>query len=145
MRDGVEELLHYCDYIVASEVFARQISNGGVEGALRKLSSYGPKGSVITLGARGCVLEIDDEAVLIPAFSVDAVDTTGAGDVFHGAFSYGVVAGWDIKRICIFANAVAALKCTRVGGRAGIPGYDEVIRFIKKNHPEVEFPPASCD
>jgi len=143
LRAGVEDLLHYCDYIVASEVFARQISSTGVDGALRKLASYGPRASVVTLGARGCALGIDGETVLVPAFEVDAVDTTGAGDVFHGAFAYGVIAGWDLRRTCIFANAVSAMKCTKVGGRAGIPTFDEAVRFIKKSYPELDFPPAT--
>ena len=52
---------------------------------------------------------------------MDVVDTTGAGDVFHGAFLYGLLQGWEAGDILRFANAVSALKCTRLGGRTGIP------------------------
>jgi sulfofructose kinase len=66
-----------------------------------------------------------------PAFKVGVVDTTGAGDVFHGAFSFGLSKGWEIHRIVEFASAVAAIKCTKLGGRAGIPSYDKVIEFLR--------------
>jgi sugar/nucleoside kinase (ribokinase family) len=61
---------------------------------------------------------------------VDVVDTTGAGDVFHGAFLYGLLQGWKAGDILLFANAVSALKCTRLGGRAGIPRPAEVRTFL---------------
>jgi sugar/nucleoside kinase (ribokinase family) len=63
-------------------------------------------------------------------FPVDVVDTTGAGDVFHGAFLYGLLQGWEAGDILRFANAVSALKCTRLGGRAGIPTLTEVQGFL---------------
>ena len=68
-----------------------------------------------------------------------AVDTTGAGDVFHGAFIFGVLKGWDIERICVFSNAVAALKCRRLGGRAGIPDLAEALRFLREAASGMEF------
>jgi sugar/nucleoside kinase (ribokinase family) len=58
------------------------------------------------------------------------VDTTGAGDVFHGAFLYGLLQGWEARDILQFANAVSALKCTCLGGRTGIPRIEEVWRFL---------------
>jgi len=146
LREGVEELCRRCDYIVASEVFARQISRGGtIEEALEKIKSFGPREVVVTLGKRGCAALVDGEVVAFPGFDVDAVDTTGAGDVFHGAFAYGVLAGWDIERVCIFSNAVAALKCTRVGGRAGIPDFNEALSLISSKYPRLDFPPFSAD
>jgi sulfofructose kinase len=65
-----------------------------------------------------------------PAFRVRVVDTTGCGDVFHGAFLYGVLRGWDLRRVARFASAVAALKCRKLGGRAGIPRLGEVEEFL---------------
>jgi sugar/nucleoside kinase (ribokinase family) len=55
---------------------------------------------------------------------------TGAGDVFHGAFLFGLLQGWEARDILVFANAVSALKCTRLGGRARIPGAEEVRAFL---------------
>lgn len=140
LRDGVRELLPLCDYIVASELFAEQITEGGdhIE-ALEAIMDYGPSAAVVTLGERGCVALTEDGMLEVPGFEVDAVDTTGAGDVFHGAFIYGVLEGWDIERICIFSNAVAALKCRNLGGREGIPDLDETMSFLEDAVPDMDF------
>ena len=68
----------------------------------------------------------------LPAFSVEVVDTTGCGDVFHGAFTYGLAQGWDVARNARFASAVAALKCRALGGRTGIPSRAEVEAFLRQ-------------
>ncbi|MEI8190948.1 MAG: PfkB family carbohydrate kinase, partial [candidate division NC10 bacterium] len=62
---------------------------------------------------------------------------TGAGDVFHGAFLYGLLQGWDARDILVFANAVSALKCTRLGGRSGIPRVDDVNAFLRARGIEI--------
>jgi len=86
--------------------------------------------SVVTLGEQGCVCATRDGSFSIPAFDVDVVDTTGAGDVFHGAFSFGLLRGWPLETIARFASAVAAIKCTQLGGRQGIPTLDEAVSFL---------------
>lgn len=140
LRDGVRELLPLCDYIVASELFAEQISDGGsYEKALERIIGYGSRAAVVTLGEKGCVALAGSHLVAVPGFEVEAVDTTGAGDVFHGAFMFGVLKGWDIERICLFSNAVAALKCRRFGGRAGIPDLTETLNFLGKAVPGKKF------
>ena len=141
LREGVVELLPFCDYIVGSELFACQIS-GGKEPlkALDDIMSFGPKAAVITLGERGCVFLSGSERFSVDGFEVGAVDTTGAGDVFHGAFLFGVLQGWDIYRICVFANATAAMKCRMPGGRRGIPDRVEVHAFLSGRSPEMDFP-----
>ena len=139
LREGVEALLPLCDYIVASETFSGQISAGGHTEALERLMAYGPKAAAVTLGPKGCIARAGDLVIESPGFAVDAVDTTGAGDVFHGAFAYGVLEGWDIERICAFSNAVAALKCRRLGGRAGIPSLDEALSFLARRAPHLDF------
>jgi sulfofructose kinase len=65
-----------------------------------------------------------------PGFVVETVDTTGAGDVFHGAFIFGLVAGWEMNRILDFANAMAALNCTKLGARGGIATVEEAERLM---------------
>ena len=140
LRDGVRELLPLCDYIVASELFAGQISDGGDHvAALERIMDYGPRAAVVTLGERGCAALADEGFVEVPGFDVDAVDTTGAGDVFHGAFVFGLLEGWDVERICLFSNAVAALKCRRLGGRAGIPDIEETLDFLREEVPDLGF------
>ncbi|MBI2914347.1 MAG: carbohydrate kinase family protein [Firmicutes bacterium] len=99
-----------------------------------KLLSYGPRMVVVSDGARGCVLGTDGEAVRIPAYRVDVVDTTGAGDAFHGGLSFGLLKGWDLARTGRFANACGALCCMRVGARA-MARLEEVWAFLGTAEP----------
>lgn len=85
-----------------------------------------------TNGAKGVSFRNGGEAHRIPAFNVDIVDTLGAGDVWHGAFALALGEGETEMAAIRFANAVAAIKCTRFGGRAGTPGRDEVAEFLRK-------------
>jgi sulfofructose kinase len=141
LREGVRDLLPLCDYIIASEHFAEQISGGKSLGrALETIRSFGPKASVVTLGEKGCAFLSGADVVEVPGFAVKAVDTTGAGDVFHGAYLFAVLEDLDTMRACIFANAVAALKCRRLGGRAGIPSLSETLAFLSRERPDIDFP-----
>ena len=72
-----------------------------------------------------------------PAFLVDAVDSNGSGDVFHGAFAFSAVSGYNYEKCCVFSSAVSALKCTKLGAREGVPTYDETINFLKENNYEL--------
>ncbi|MCK4237429.1 MAG: sugar kinase [Candidatus Krumholzibacteria bacterium] len=140
LRSGVKELLPLCDYIVASEVFAEQISGGkGVEDSLRAIFSFDPRAAVVTLGEQGCAALSDEGMIEVEGFEVTSVDTTGAGDVFHGAFLFAVLQGWDLYRACVFSNAAAAMKCRRLGGRAGIPNVEEVFKFLGRARPDIGF------
>ncbi|MFV9672701.1 MAG: PfkB family carbohydrate kinase, partial [Acidimicrobiia bacterium] len=85
----------------------------------------------VTIGARGTLWLDDGAAVHTPSHPVAAVDTLGAGDVYHGAFALGVAEKRPLPEIILRASATAALKCTRFGGREGIPSRDEVDEFIK--------------
>lgn len=97
-----------------------------------KLLALGPATVAVTQGAEGCLISNRKERVHVPAFKVDVVDTTGAGDAFMGGLSYGILQRWDFVRVGTFANACAALCCTKVGARA-MARYDEVVAFIQKS------------
>ena len=86
--------------------------------------------AAVTLGARGVLLRTEGGLVHVPAPRVDAVDTTGAGDAFHGAYLVGIAETGDPIAAARFACAVAALKCTRLGGRAGLPSRADVQAFV---------------
>jgi sulfofructose kinase len=87
----------------------------------------------VTDGENG-VFWTDGEAIChTPAFKVDVVDTLGAGDAWHGAFALGLAEGMGEEAAVRYACAVAALKCTRFGGRSGIPNRSEVERFLEGN------------
>ncbi len=100
----------------------------------RKLLKMGPSIVAITMGANGCLLASKDQIVHVPAFTVKPVDTTGAGDAFMGGLSYGLLQKWDLERVGAFANACAALCCTKVGARA-MSRYNEVVSFIREQRP----------
>jgi ribokinase len=136
VREGMIELAHICDYVVCSEEFARELMINSVtfdpEKAIRYIKSFGAKAATITLGDKGSITVSGDDLFYSPAFNVEVVDTTGAGDVFHGGYIYGLMQKWDIKEVVRFASAFAALKCRKSGGRAGIPDLEEVKGLIKK-------------
>jgi sugar/nucleoside kinase (ribokinase family) len=89
----------------------------------------------VTLGVQGAMALDGDRLVHVPAFSVEAVDTTGAGDVFRGSFIYGYLNGWPLEETIRFANAAAAVSCTRLGAMASVPSLEEAARFLAKGEP----------
>jgi len=129
---GVERLLEQTDILIPSEEFA--LGHTGcetVEEAAKKLfAAYRPKVVVITRGKAGGILYDGKTVTAYPAFPVEAVDTNGSGDVFHGAFAFGLTKGWDYYRCCVFASAVAALKCTGLGARQSVPTYEATLDFL---------------
>ncbi|SMC21953.1 ribokinase [Desulfacinum hydrothermale DSM 13146] len=122
LRDGMLELARLSDHFITSEAFARSLMGGpDPEGACRKLAELGPEVVGVTLGPRGSLFFCRGAFLRQPADSIEAVDTTGCGDVFHGAYVHGLLSGWDLKRRVRFASWAAAQAATRLGGRAGIP------------------------
>lgn len=127
-----EELFRLTDVLIVAERYGREITGrADIPGILAGLARLGPRCVGVTSGERGATLRYRAETVHAPAFPVEAVDTTGAGDVFHGAFLYGLLQAWEARDILVFANAVSALKCTRLGGRTGIPRVPEVQDFLR--------------
>ena len=134
LRDGVPELLPYVDILIASEKFARQYSGlDDLEQALRKLGEVGAKVTGVTMGDRGSMVLDGGNILHCPAFRIKPVDTTGAGDVYHAAFGVRYLETRDLAECMRFASAVSALKCFKLGGRAGIPSRAEVDKFLKEN------------
>lgn len=141
VRPGVRELLGHVDVLVASHRFAQEYAGeGDAMAAARAMLKGRIRISVVTNGEHGCACATADESFEVPSFKVDVVDTTGAGDVFHGAFSFGLARGWDVRTTATFASAVAAIKCTRLGGRQGIPTFEQAVSFLSEHGARV--PPA---
>jgi sulfofructose kinase len=133
-RKNIGDILPYVDHLVVSNRFSIDFTQEVDPGnAALKLAHMGFKSVVITSGAKGCLGATSDGLFYQQeAFDVEVVDTTGAGDVFHGGYIYGLVQGWELPKILEFASAVAAIKCTRLGGRRGIPELEEVEDLINK-------------
>ena len=132
LRRGVEKVFPYVDHLIVSKRFACGfVETSDPFVACRGLMKRGFRTVVVTIGEGGCICGSDDKLFHSPGFKVKVVDTTGAGDVFHGAFIYGLLKRWSLKRVARFANACAAMKCRKLGGRAGIPTLREVEDFTK--------------
>lgn len=134
LRDGVTELLPYVTILITSELFARQYSGEeDLEKALLKLGEIGAPVTGLTMGEHGSLLLDNGKILHCPAFKIKPVDTTGAGDVFHAAFGVRYLETQDLMECARFASAVSAIKCLKLGGRAGIPNRKEVDEFLKNN------------
>ncbi len=127
---GTKELAPMIDYLVASARFARDFAGtADMQRALAILSETAPC-VVITLGENGLLWKRKEQSGKLPAFPVEARDTTGAGDVFHGAFALGVARSMEFTSLLRYASAAAAVSCTRIGARKGIPTTEDVRRLL---------------
>lgn len=134
LYEGVENLLPYADILIPSEEFALGHTGAKTaEEAIRILyERYGSELVVITQGKRGGIRYDGTSVEAYPATPAVVIDSNGAGDVFHGAFAFAYGKGFDSGKCCLFASAVSALKCTKLGARRGVPYYDEVIKYLKE-------------
>jgi sulfofructose kinase len=133
LYSGVEVLLENVDFLVSSKEFPARLT--GEEDLLKALPAIqkklGNRLTAATLGRDG-VLAWDGECFhYFPAYVVDAVDTTGAGDVFHGAFVYAQLAGWAVDEQLAFSCAAAALNCKAMGARGGIAPLAQIRELMR--------------
>ena len=133
LRDGTLELIPGVDILIASESFADAFAGADVprQKVLECLRELGPKQVVITLGAKGSIGLDQGRVVRQEAYPVVSRDTTGAGDVYHGAYIFGFLQGWSMARCMAFASAAAALKCRNGGGWDGIPDLRAIQNLMK--------------
>ncbi|KPJ97943.1 MAG: carbohydrate kinase [Desulfobacterales bacterium SG8_35] len=130
IHSGTEALAGLVDYLVCSERFGLDFTGeSGEERALARLGSYAPN-VIITLGERGLVWKNARGSGRLEAFKVRAVDTTGAGDVFHGALAACLAQKKEWLASLSYASAAGALCCTKIGARLGIPTKVEVEDFL---------------
>jgi len=123
------ELIANADHVLFSQASLRLMTGtDDMPLALRQAVSLAANAQVIgvTVGGEGCLLLENDTLTAVPGLKVDVVDTLGAGDVFHGAYALAIAENASVAAAARFANAAAALKCTRHGGRAGSPVRHEV-------------------
>ena len=136
---GVDALLPLIDYLITSRDIPGRITG---ESDLRKSlaavrSKYGARLTAATLGQEGVLAYDGARFHYAPAFRVDTIDTTGAGDIFHAGFIYGLLRGWPLPRQLEFACAAAALNCTGIGARGHIAPLAEIEHLITtgQHHP----------
>ena len=136
---GVEALLENVDYLLASRDFPTRLT--GHSDLLKSLPQlhrqHGCRVTGVTLGQQGTLAWDGSEFHYSPAYRVNTVDTTGAGDIFHGAFVYALLQGWPLGRSLEFSCAAAALNCTAVGARAGLEPV-EAIERLRRHGPRLQ-------
>lgn len=133
LRKGTLDLLSRVDILIASEPVADALVGAEAprQKALEELRELGPRQVVITLGAKGSIGLDQGGIVRQDVFPVVSMDTTGAGDVYHGAYIYGLFQGWNMAECMAFASAASALKCMSGGGWRGIPDIQAIDDLMK--------------
>ena len=119
LHSGTLSLMDRVDYLVCSEKFAHQFSGDSIT-ALTRLAELS-KVVVITQGERGLIWQRGHESGKLEAFPVTSIDSTGAGDAFHGAFAVAIASGMNWLDVLRYASAAGALCCTKTGARTGLP------------------------
>jgi sulfofructose kinase len=140
---GFDRVLPLVDYLIASSEFpGRWTSLEDPFAALAAIQErYDMRVAAMTLGSHGALARVEGRFIYSPGFVVDCVDTTGAGDVFHGAFCYSLLQKMPLAEVLEFSNAMAALNCTGSGARGHIAGVNEVrlamARGERRSLPEI--------
>jgi len=132
VHEGTRLLADKVDYLVCSKKFALDFSNHADDDEALETLSRVNQNVVITLGNKGVIWKTPSGNGKLPAFPVKSVDTTGAGDAFHGAFALCLARGRPWEETLKFSSAVAALSCTKIGARRGLPYRDEVDQFFAR-------------
>lgn len=126
LRDGMLEMAGMSDCFIVSETFSNSLSDDHFE-TCRILSGLGCRFVGVTLGERGYIAIVDGRLIQRPAYNVNAIDTTGCGDIFHAGVTYGIIHGWEAEKCLDLGAWAAAMVSTKIGGRKGIPSHKELI------------------
>lgn len=130
-RAVFDRLLPLTDHAIFSETALARYAGAAIEPALAEVVARGCRVAAVTRGAAGAKWLMDGRLRTTPAVAVEAIDTVGAGDVFHGAYAFALGGGLTMPDAMGFAALAAALKCMRPGARAGIPTLDDCLSFLR--------------
>lgn len=134
-REALGGLLKLTDYAIFSAAALREFADDrSDQKRLERILSLGPLHAGVTLGAEGYLWREREAHGHVPGFDVNVTDTTGAGDAFHGVFALMIAEGRPKHESARFSTAAAALKCTRLGSRAGLPTRPELERFLARHN-----------
>lgn len=137
------ELCKYVKYIICSKGFASAVSgikidfnnpNSLVNAYSALLNKFPNRNIIVTLGEKGAMYTANNQIKVMPGLKVNAVDTTGAGDIFAGAFVYGTSKDYDIEKCITFANIAAGLSVIKIGGKPSVPEIDDVMKYFNQKY-----------
>lgn len=139
-RESTMQVAKEVDYLVCSEDFARQYTGTAINlndpkkacELFDEIEKINQKHAVITLGEKGLLYRSDGKITHMPAFKVKAIDTNGAGDIFHGAFAYGIKQGLDLYEVLKISSMASAISVQSLGGQSSIPQLTKVISELQK-------------
>lgn len=137
LKKGTLELCYHVDYVVCSNDFAKEFTKinfeytdlDSIKEVYEILKEEFRTNIVITLESHGSFTKIDEEYVLVPSISVKCVDSTGAGDIYHGAFTYFISHGYSLYDAMRLSNITGALSVRHIGSKASMPKLEEVLNF----------------
>lgn len=133
-RKEVIDLAKLVTYVVCSKEFAEDVTGlkidynnwNSITSLYEKMEEIFKNNIVVTLESKGCLYKYNNEIKTMPSIQVKAIDSTGAGDIFHGAFTYGIANKFDFEKVLKYANIAGAISVTRIGGRYSIPTIEEM-------------------
>ena len=136
MKDGIVELAKKCNYVVCSNDFLREYTGINFEyqnialihDAYDKMAKDFNGKLIVTLEQLGSLTKIDNEFKLVPSIKVESVDSTGAGDIYHGAFTHFIKEGYSLLDAMKYANIAGALSVTKIGSKNSMPSLEDVIK-----------------
>ena len=134
----VKELCKLCDYVVCSKDFMKKVSGididnlDNLDAAFKVLEDMFNTKVIVTLEDKGCAYRKDNNIVIIPSIQVKAIDTTGSGDIFHGALAFSLLKGWDLEKCLKFSNLAGAMATTKYGGRNSMFELKEIEKVFNE-------------
>lgn len=137
LNDDTKKIGKLVKYLVSSKEFAEEFSNLKLSvkdpekliEAHKKMEEYFKTNIIITLEAKGSFTKINNKYEIIPSIKVKALDSTGAGDIFHGSLAYFLIKNYDLKTAIRYASITGAISVTRIGSRYSIPELNEIIDY----------------
>ena len=137
IKPGIIDLCKKCDYVVCSNDFAKEYTNIDFDYSnINRICEVYDKMAkdfngtlVITLEAMGSLVKINNEFKLVKSIKVDSVDSTGAGDIYHGAFTHFIAHGYSLLDAMKYSNIAGALSVQKLGSKNSMPSYEDVVNY----------------
>lgn len=135
-KENIINLAKMVNYVVCSKEFAETVTNikitddNSIISLYKKMESVFQGKVVVTLESKGALYKYNDEIKIMPSLKVKAIDSTGAGDIFHGAFTYAIANNYNLEKTIMISNVAGALSVTKIGSLASMPDKESIKEYI---------------